>query len=225
MPSTSFAGEEPATRSSLSPISRTRWPLTSSSSSIPTIRRADSRRHGSYMPAGPRCWSSTKPSSTFFPPRPALPADCRATPSSCDPSARPMAWPACAWALRSPKRPSPAAFATNWGRGPCRGQRSRSAGGRWVTMLGCRQRRLGLRSNSRRLDAMLIASGFTILGGTSLFRLASHPTARRLIDALGRQGIHVRTFADQPTRLRFGVPADEESFRRLSAALQVPQKV
>ena len=46
-----------------------------------------------------------------------------------------------------------------------------------------------------------------------------------MIDLLGRQGIHVRAFEHQPTWLRFGLPADEEDFRRLAAALQVPQKV
>ena len=78
-----------------------------------------------------------------------------------------------------------------------------------------------LAADTKRLDALLIAAGFTILGGTPLFRLACHPAARRLIDGLGSQGIHVRAFADQPTWLRFGVPAGEEGFRRLSAALQV----
>ena len=78
-----------------------------------------------------------------------------------------------------------------------------------------------LAADTKRIDAMLISAGLMILGGTSLFRLASHPASRRLIDALGSQGIHVRAFADQPTWLRFGVPAGEESFRRLSAALQV----
>ena len=42
---------------------------------------------------------------------------------------------------------------------------------------------------------------------------------------LARHGIHVRAFAEQPTWLRFGLPRNKEEFRRLSAALQVPQKV
>jgi cobalamin biosynthesis protein CobC len=77
----------------------------------------------------------------------------------------------------------------------------------------------------RRLDALLVSAGFAILGGTALFRLASHPEAQEKAEDLARQGIHVRAFSDRPTCLRFGLPRDDEEFRRLSAALQVPQKV
>jgi cobalamin biosynthetic protein CobC len=76
-----------------------------------------------------------------------------------------------------------------------------------------------------KLDALLVSAGFTILGGTPLFRLASHPTAPEKVEDLARQGIHVRAFGHQPTWLRFGLPRGDEEFRRLSAALQVPQKV
>ena len=76
-----------------------------------------------------------------------------------------------------------------------------------------------------RLDGLLVAAGFAIEGGTPLFRLARHAQARRLAHVLGEHGIHVRTFADCPTSLRFGLPASDEAFRRLSDALQVPQKV
>ena len=77
-----------------------------------------------------------------------------------------------------------------------------------------------LAKDQARLDALLIAAGFTILGGTTLFRLGEHAEARRMIDLLGRQGIHVRAFEHQPTWLRFGLPANEEEFRRLTIALQ-----
>ena len=212
-------------RSPLCLISPARRAPTSSSSSIPTIPRAGSSlQRRTCVPSKLACWSSTKPSSTFCHPRRALPAICRPTPSSCDPSARPMDWPACAWASRSRKRPSPLVCATNSGPGPCRALPSRSARWRWATMRGCR-RRHGATADAKRLDALLVAAGFTILGGTPLFRLASHSKARLLVERLGQQGIHVRAFADQQTWLRFGVPADEEGFRRLAAALQVPQKV
>lgn len=82
-----------------------------------------------------------------------------------------------------------------------------------------------LASDVRKLDALLVAAGFTVLGGTPLFRLASHPEAPEKVEGLARQGIHVRAFADRPTCLRFGLPRGDEEFRRLSAALQVPQKV
>ena len=77
----------------------------------------------------------------------------------------------------------------------------------------------------RQLDASLISAGFTVLGGTPLFRLASHPKAQEKVEDLARQGIHVRAFGHQPRWLRFGLPRGDEEFRRLSAALQVPQKV
>ena len=77
----------------------------------------------------------------------------------------------------------------------------------------------------RKLDALLVSAGFTLLGATPLFRLASHPKAHEKVEDLARQGIHVRAFGHQPTWLRFGLPRGDEEFRRLSAALQVPQKV
>jgi cobalamin biosynthetic protein CobC len=73
---------------------------------------------------------------------------------------------------------------------------------------------------SGRLDALLVAAGCSVLGGTILFRLAAHAEARRLADALARQGIHIRTFSDRPTLLRFGLPANDEEFARLAAAFQ-----
>src|SRR5215218_7108459 len=42
----------------------------------------------------------------------------------------------------------------------------------------------------RQLDALLISAGFTVLGGTPLFRLASHPKAQEKVEDLARQGIH-----------------------------------
>lgn len=75
------------------------------------------------------------------------------------------------------------------------------------------------------IDALLVAAGFTMLGGTPLFRLAGHPNARRLIEDMGRHGIHVRAFAERETWLRFGLPANDLAFDRLANALQVPQKV
>ena len=77
-----------------------------------------------------------------------------------------------------------------------------------------------LAKDQARLDALLIAAGFTMLGGTTLFRLGEHADARRMIDRLGQQGIHVRAFEHQPACLRFGLPANEEEFRRLATALQ-----
>ena len=76
-----------------------------------------------------------------------------------------------------------------------------------------------LESGRQRLDAMLEAARFTVLGGTPLFRLARHSEAINIVEKLGRHGIHVRVFADEPQWLRFGLPGDEVAWERLSIAL------
>jgi cobalamin biosynthetic protein CobC len=78
---------------------------------------------------------------------------------------------------------------------------------------------------AERLDTLLVAAGCNVLGGTILFRLAEHADARYVADTLAAEGIHVRTFSDRPTLLRFGLPATDQAFARLTAALQVPQNV
>lgn len=77
-----------------------------------------------------------------------------------------------------------------------------------------------LQQDALRLDALLVASGATLVGGTSLFRLASYDAAPSVAERLGRAGILVRTFPYEPTWLRFGIPGDEEAWTRLAAALQ-----
>jgi cobalamin biosynthetic protein CobC len=79
-----------------------------------------------------------------------------------------------------------------------------------------------LAKDQERLDALLSAAGLTVRGGTTLFRLGEHADAQRMIDLLGQQGIHVRAFGHRPTWLRFGLPANEEEFRRLATAFQPP---
>src|SRR6266481_3913795 len=59
-----------------------------------------------------------------------------------------------------------------------------------------------LESDRQRLDAMLQAAGFTVLGGTPLFRLARHCEATKIVENLGRHGVHVRTFARNAQWLR-----------------------
>lgn len=72
---------------------------------------------------------------------------------------------------------------------------------------------------SQRLDAILIRAGLGIPGGTSLFRLVRTPAAHALFHHLGRAGILVRLFPDNATWLRFGLPAQEEEWRRLQMAM------
>lgn len=70
-----------------------------------------------------------------------------------------------------------------------------------------------------RLDAVLAGAGLDIIGGTSLFRLAVTPLADRWFRHLGRAGLLTRVFAEHPSWLRFGLPADEPQWRRLEIAM------
>jgi cobalamin biosynthesis protein CobC len=72
---------------------------------------------------------------------------------------------------------------------------------------------------ARRLDHVLSSCGLTVLGGTSLFRLAHTPKASALFDHLGRAGIWVRAFPGNATWLRFGLPANAQHWKRLNAAM------
>lgn len=70
------------------------------------------------------------------------------------------------------------------------------------------------------LDAVLDAAGFAVSGRAGLFRLVAVPGAGRLFRHLAERAILVRPLADQPDRLRIGLPGDEAAVRRLADALQ-----
>ncbi|MET7245898.1 threonine-phosphate decarboxylase CobD [Methylobacterium sp. EM32] len=78
--------------------------------------------------------------------------------------------------------------------------------------------------DAARLDALLLAAGGRIVGGTRLFRTAdfadSPPDPAGLFAQLGRAGIFVRRFEAAPARLRFGLPPDEAAWTRLAAVLR-----
>lgn len=76
-----------------------------------------------------------------------------------------------------------------------------------------------LAEEAARLDGLLARYGVTVDGGTSLFRHVTTGHAARLFAELGSRGILVRSFADRPDALRFGLPGGEEEWRRLEAAL------
>jgi cobalamin biosynthesis protein CobC len=76
-----------------------------------------------------------------------------------------------------------------------------------------------LARDAQRLDETLSKAGLEVLGGTSLFRLARTPAASGLFHHLGRAGILVRPFTEQPAWLRFGLPDGEDAWMRLHAAL------
>jgi cobalamin biosynthetic protein CobC len=70
-----------------------------------------------------------------------------------------------------------------------------------------------------RLDAILSRAGLEIIGGTSLFRLTRSPDSEQLFLRLGRAGILVRRFAEEPDWLRWGLPHGENDWQRLGDVL------
>ena len=76
--------------------------------------------------------------------------------------------------------------------------------------------------SAHRLDDLLKRSGFEIVGGTSLFRLARGGDARDRFENLLRAGILARPFDHDPTLLRFGLPHEPSAWLRLADALRKP---
>ena len=72
---------------------------------------------------------------------------------------------------------------------------------------------------AKKLDAILTASGLSVIGGTSLFRLAQFRTASALFRHLGRAGIFVRAFPDNANWLRFALPKNIQEWQRLESGL------
>ncbi|MDK9723961.1 MAG: threonine-phosphate decarboxylase CobD [Sterolibacteriaceae bacterium MAG5] len=76
-----------------------------------------------------------------------------------------------------------------------------------------------LNEAAHRLARLLENAGFGTSAGTALFRYLPTDRAMEIFEALARQGILVRRFAE-PAALRFGLPGDEAGWRRLEAALR-----
>jgi cobalamin biosynthetic protein CobC len=79
--------------------------------------------------------------------------------------------------------------------------------------------RARLSSGAAKLDAILMQSGFELVGGTSLFRLVKAEDAPRRFAELGAGGVLCRPFAAERTWLRFGLPA-KAMWPRVDAALR-----
>jgi cobalamin biosynthetic protein CobC len=75
-----------------------------------------------------------------------------------------------------------------------------------------------LATDRKRLDAVLGHAGLKLLGGTDLFRLFEWPDETDLLDHFARAGILVRGFSGASRHYRFGLPADEQAWRRLESA-------
>ncbi|MGN6117952.1 MAG: threonine-phosphate decarboxylase CobD [Nitrobacter sp.] len=80
--------------------------------------------------------------------------------------------------------------------------------------------RTALKRQAEKLDAVLAGAGWSIAGGTTLFRLARHPEARLLHATLARNHIWCRSFDWADDLLRFGLPSDDVGLDRLAKALQ-----
>jgi cobalamin biosynthesis protein CobC len=76
-----------------------------------------------------------------------------------------------------------------------------------------------LAQESLRLDALVQARGFRLVGGTPLFRLYETGDANVAQEQLGRAHIWSRIFPGVPGWLRLGLPGDETEWERLAAAL------
>jgi cobalamin biosynthetic protein CobC len=81
------------------------------------------------------------------------------------------------------------------------------------------QKREDLFAAADRLKTILANAGLEIVGGTALFQLARTPAASDLFHHLGRAGILVRSFAEHPSWLRFGLPGTEAAWARLQIAM------
>jgi cobalamin biosynthetic protein CobC len=70
-----------------------------------------------------------------------------------------------------------------------------------------------------RARAVLAVAGFTIFGGTGLFRLVQHPDAKKVHAALAAEHIWCRRFEWADDLLRFGLPLHKHDLDRLAGAL------
>lgn len=82
-----------------------------------------------------------------------------------------------------------------------------------------RETRARLVRDTERLDRLAQAAGWTLVGGTLLFRLYDATDGLRAQERLGRVRIWSRAFRDRPTWLRLGLPGDETEWQRLAMAL------
>jgi len=77
-----------------------------------------------------------------------------------------------------------------------------------------------LAQSASRLDDILENAGINVMGGTSLFRYCEHLETNCLFEHLGRNGILVRPFEEQPYNFRVGLPGDENQWARLICVLK-----
>lgn len=76
-----------------------------------------------------------------------------------------------------------------------------------------------LARDAARLDAAVRSQGWTLVGGTPLFRLYETGDALAAQEMLARGRIWSRVFGQKPGWLRLGLPGDEREWSRLAAVL------
>jgi len=79
--------------------------------------------------------------------------------------------------------------------------------------------RMRLARDTLRLDASADAVGWTLVGGTPLFRLYNVGDARAVQERLAGAQIWSRIFGGKPRWLRLGLPGEESEWARLASAL------
>ena len=79
--------------------------------------------------------------------------------------------------------------------------------------------RLAIQQQARKVDVVLENAGFTLAGGTGLFRLARRADAGKVHASLATQHIWCRCFEWADDLLRFGLPPGDRDLERLAAAL------
>jgi cobalamin biosynthesis protein CobC len=84
--------------------------------------------------------------------------------------------------------------------------------------------RMRLARDTLRLDALADAAGWTLVGGTPLFRLYHVDDAKAAQERLARAKLWSRIFGDEPGWLRLGLPGDESEWARLADALARERK-
>jgi len=76
-----------------------------------------------------------------------------------------------------------------------------------------------LATDSASLDAMVQSQGWTLVGGTPLFRLYEMPDALAMQEKLATARIWSRVFTQRPRWLRLGLPGSESEWTRVAEAL------
>lgn len=84
---------------------------------------------------------------------------------------------------------------------------------------GITEMRKAITQRAQQLDRILERHDYTPLGHCPLFRLVETSSAYSLFEKLAHHHILTRPFDENPTWLRFGLPADEAAMDRLDRAL------